>query len=67
MMQKNDPLLRYVEALDRGDFDALERLLQQVQEQGESHEFDMAISGLHVRFDSQEDFTAQLMRVRKVS
>lgn len=60
-MQK-DPLLLYMEALDRGDFDAIAELLNACPQRDELED---AASGLLLRFDSNEDFTPQLMRVRE--
>ena len=62
-MTEKSILQLYTEALDRGDFEALERILEQNCETGDRG-LEAAIDFIHQRFDTNESFTTQLTKLR---
>jgi hypothetical protein len=62
-MTEKSILQLYTEALDRGDFEALGRLLEQNCETGDTG-LEAAIDFIHQRFDTNESFTTQLIKLR---
>ena len=62
MANNTDLLLKYTAAYDAGDFDTLGEILAATEE---NESLATAILALHLRFDSNEEFTAQLQGARE--
>lgn len=62
-MTKKSILQLYTEAFDRGDFAALGRIHEQICQTGDKS-LEAAIDFIHQRFDTNESFTTQLVKLR---
>jgi len=62
MANKEDPLLKYTVACDAGNFDVIGEVLAEAEK---DEGLATAILALHLRFDSNEEITGQLLRVRE--
>jgi hypothetical protein len=62
-MAEKTILQLYTEALDRGDFEALEQIHEQICQTGDTS-LEAAIDFIHQRFDTFESFTTQLVKLR---
>lgn len=61
MSRNTDPLLQYVVGLDAANFDLINTVISQAEQDESLYD---AIQALHSRFDSNESFTEQLRRTR---
>ena len=62
-MAGKNTLQLYTEAFDRGDFEALGKIHEQICETGDVS-LEAAIDFIHQRFDTNESFTSQLIKLR---